>query len=160
MAVKTGVKIKENLMALYNLESGFRFLKKLDVLVGIPQESNAGHDGGVTNAELMFIHENGSPARSIPARPVIHSAISDPELRVRLQAMFKRGMTLALIGNKSGAEKVYHQIGMVGASAVQKKFGAIPPPNAPSTIAKKGSSAPLIDTGALRAAITYVVRKK
>ena len=32
-------------------------------------------------------------------------------------------------------------------------------PNAPSTIAKKGSSRPLIDTGELRASITYKVEK-
>lgn len=33
----------------------------------------------------------------------------------------------------------------------------VPPPNAPSTIARKGSSVPLIDTGQLRAAVTYKV---
>lgn len=32
-------------------------------------------------------------------------------------------------------------------------------PNSPRTIALKGSSRPLIDTGAMQEAITYVVRK-
>ena len=31
---------------------------------------------GLTNAELMFIHENGSPARSIPSRPVLELTIT------------------------------------------------------------------------------------
>ena len=30
---------------------------------------------GVTNAELMFIHENGSPLQHIPARPVLQMTI-------------------------------------------------------------------------------------
>ena len=30
---------------------------------------------GITNAELMFIHENGSPVRNIPARPVLQLTI-------------------------------------------------------------------------------------
>ena len=30
---------------------------------------------GVTNAELMFVHENGSPLRNIPARPVLQMTL-------------------------------------------------------------------------------------
>lgn len=30
---------------------------------------------GVTNAELMFIHENGSPLRHVPARPVLRKTL-------------------------------------------------------------------------------------
>ena len=30
---------------------------------------------GVTNAELMFIHENGSPLRNIPSRPVLQMTL-------------------------------------------------------------------------------------
>ena len=30
---------------------------------------------GVTNAELMFIHENGSPLRNLPKRPVLQYTI-------------------------------------------------------------------------------------
>jgi len=159
MAVKTGVKIKENVEELYKLERGFRFLKRLDVLVGIPQETNAGH-GGVTNAELLFIHTNGSPARNIPARPTIQPAIQDPVVRKRLQDLLRRGMLMAITGNTPGCEKVYKMAGQIGANAAKAKFGAVGPPLKPATIARKGSSATLIDTGALRNAVTYVVRKK
>ena len=31
---------------------------------------------GVTNAEIMFLHENGSPMRHIPARPVLQMRIT------------------------------------------------------------------------------------
>ena len=30
---------------------------------------------GVTNAELMFIHENGSPLRNLPSRPVLQMTV-------------------------------------------------------------------------------------
>lgn len=32
---------------------------------------------GINNAELMFIHENGSPLRNLPARPVLQLTIED-----------------------------------------------------------------------------------
>lgn len=45
---------------------------------------------------------------------------------------------------------------------IKKRIGdrQIPPPNAPSTIAHKGSSTPLIWTGQMRRAITSAVRRK
>ena len=156
----TGVIVKKSVQALINLQKGFNFLRHTDVLVGVPEENSGTREDGVTNAELLFIHTNGSPARNIPARPVMQLALAEEDTRKRLQQMFGKSFRLVLVGNVDGAKKVYHQIGMVGASAVQKKFGTVPPPNAPSTVKKKGSSATLIDTGALRAAITYVVRKK
>lgn len=43
---------------------------------------------------------------------------------------------------------------------IKRRIGArqIPPPNAPSTIARKGSSTPLVDSGQLRRTITGAVR--
>ena len=40
---------------------------------------------------------------------------------------------------------------------VQKISEGVAPPNAPSTIKSKGSSTPLVDTGAYRQSITYVI---
>ena len=46
-------------------------------------------------------------------------------------------------------------------AAVRKTIQShVPPPNAPATIAKKGSSATLIDEGRLRQGITFNVEKK
>lgn len=159
MAVKTGVTIKDHVEELVRLEAGFRFLKNTDVLVGIPQEKNEDH-GGITNAELLFIHTNGAPSKNIPARPTIQPAIQEPATRKRLQELLKRGLTLALTGNTMGAEKVYRQAGQIGMNAAKAKFGAVGPPLKPATVARKGSSATLIDNGDLRDAITFVVRKK
>ena len=141
------------------LATGLKWLGEKDVLVGIPQETNADH-GGISNAELLFIHTNGSPASGIPARPTIQPAVQNPEVRTRIQNMFGQAMTMALMGNVSGAEMTYNRIGQLGANEAKKMFGAVGPPLKPSTVAAKGSSATLIDTGALRNAITFVVRSK
>lgn len=63
-------------------------------------------------------------------------------------------------GVKSGLSqtKLMNQIGAIAAGSVQQYMTDLKdPPNAKSTIAKKGSDNPLIDTGALRASVTYKV---
>jgi hypothetical protein len=49
-------------------------------------------------------------------------------------------------------------MGSTLANAMKRKIvdgAGVPPPNAPSTVAKKGSSRPLVDTGRLVNAITW-----
>jgi hypothetical protein len=52
-------------------------------------------------------------------------------------------------------------LGQWGAAAVKRTItsGQVTPPDAPGTIARKGSSTPLIDEGQLVNAITYAVEK-
>ena len=57
------------------------------------------------------------------------------------------------------AEKYLMRAGTIAANAAKRKFGSAElAPNAPSTIARKGSDKPLIDTGSLRRSIVAVVR--
>lgn len=164
--VGMGVEIKETGKMLLTLIQGFNFIRHTNVYVGIPQEANGGH-GKVTNAELLYIHSNGSPAHNIPPRPTIEPAISNPETAKAIQDQLIAGIQQALTGNLAGAEASYNKAGMIGASAAQAMFGSAElAPLKPATIAArerrtgKKSTAPLIDTGALRAAVTYVVRKE
>ena len=152
---------KEAGQKIGNLIKGVNFIIQTEVVVGIPKEANTGR-GLVTNAELMYIHENGSPANNIPPRPALKLGLSDETARNQIRQMLLTGMRTALTGNVSKAQTFYEKAGMVGASSVKKIFGQSPPlaPNKPATIARKGSSKPLIDTGALQSSITYAVRKK
>lgn len=54
-------------------------LSDYTILIGVVQKDTARKkvvaSVGLTNAELMFIHENGSPMRNIPARPVLQMTI-------------------------------------------------------------------------------------
>jgi hypothetical protein len=52
--------------------------------------------------------------------------------------------------------QVLNLLGVKFVGEIQRRMAAgIPPPNAPSTIRRKGSSKPLIDTGQLRSSIAY-----
>lgn len=59
------------------------------------------------------------------------------------------------------AEQSLKQIGVFGVGLVQEKIeSGSYEPNAPSTIRKKKSDKPLIDTGRMRQSVKYVIRKK
>lgn len=117
----------------------------------------------VTNAELLFIHTNGSPARHIPARPVLQPAVEAEDNKKKISNEISASIKATLSGDKEVAEQKMLRAAIAGQSAAQKWF--TDPrnnwaKNAPSTIKAKGSDRPLIDTGALRAAIKGVVREE
>lgn len=60
------------------LEQAIKKLPKYRIEIGvIAGKSKRDKDTkGVTNAELMFIHENGSPLNNIPPRPVLAMTIN------------------------------------------------------------------------------------
>ena len=64
-----------------------------------------------------------------------------------------------VLSGQSSAEELCEKMGNVIQKDIRKKIRDIKtPPNAPSTIARKGSSNPLIDTGLLHQSVTYKVR--
>lgn len=153
----TKVTVKKNVKAMTDLYKGMDWIKKMDVLVGIPAEQNAAHKGGVTNAELLYIHNNGAPGAGIPARPVLEPGIQETSESIR--PLLHEGIKKALNGDLGSANAAYQKAGMLGTSGVQGKFGVGLTALKPETVKRKGSSLPLIDTGSLRKAITYVVRE-
>lgn len=109
----------------------------------------------VTNAELAMIHEFGSGR--VPERSFLRKPFDDNRVKYesRLASYARRVY--------AGAMKVERAVGLVAAemSSDVRKYIAngpgVPPPNAPSTIAKKGSSRPLVDTAQMKNAITWAV---
>jgi hypothetical protein len=115
----------------------------------------------VNNAQLMYIHSKGSPVNHIPARPVIEPAIQASPAKEAISFQLSKAVQASLEGNPQQVLSRLAKAGMAGASASKAWFTDSRnnwPPNAASTIKAKGSDRPLIDTGALRGAITYVVR--
>lgn len=161
--MNTKVEIKENALAIKQLLDGWRYMRETDVLVGIPQEKNAAREDGVTNAELLYIHTNGSPINGIPARPTIEPGINSPDAKPVIQRLLGETAQAAITGNIPKAKASQQKAGMVGANAAKAVFGSDQlAPLKPATIARrnKNSAAPLVDTAALRNAVTYVIRKK
>lgn len=146
--------------------NGLDFIEKSAVYVGIPEKETSREDEDITNAELLFIHTNGSPINNVPARPVIEPALKDDS--ERLSKILGKSAVSALNGNFADAEKYLKIAGMRGQN-VSRGWFTNPknnwPPNSPSVMRakiKKGSTnpRPLIDTGELRKSITYIVKVK
>lgn len=137
-------------------------LAKVEALVGIPRSTTKRRNDDLNNAELMFIHSYGSPARNIPMRKVIEPAIAAEPTKSAIAAELKEATIAKLHDDDLDAIAHLKRAGMIAMNAAKAWFTDPRnnwPPNAPSTIKRKGSDRPLIDTGALRAAITYVLRE-
>lgn len=153
------------------IKDALQFLKDTTVYVGVPENKTVrrkedGEKVAITNAELMFIHTNGSPRNNIPARPVIEPAIEDD--KERISKMFKDAGQTMINQGKDAAMKKLKLIGM-RAQNVCRAWFVNPknnwPPNSPATIAAKRAKGatkprPLIDTGQLRRSIIYFVETK
>lgn len=160
--------LKVNDYGYKELKKALEFLKQNEVYVGVSEETSErpSNIDGITNAQLLFIHTNGSPVNNVPARPVVEPAIEkDNE---RLIGMLKKVALLAMSGDFEAAIEQLRLTGMRGQNVVRAYFtdeGNGWPPNAPSVAAAKiarGSTnpRPLIDTGELRKSITYFINSK
>ena len=130
------------------------------VKVGILGDStkNQRADGTLSNVEIGTIHEYG--AAGMPERSFLRSTMEENQAKYRkMMALGLRQMfVLRGVELKAGAERLMDLVGMRAAADVKKKItDGIPPPNAPSTIAAKGSSTPLVDTGQLLNSISWAV---
>ena len=124
-------------------------------------ETNADR-GPINNASLLYLHEQGIPSHNVPPRPVLKPALAENDTKQKIEQLMRDAALKALVlGDRDAAEQNFHKAGMVGRDACKKWIlGGHLAPNAPSTIARKGSSTPLVDTGSLLNSITYAVRKK
>lgn len=130
-------------------------LEQLEVCAGF-QHGAACEDDGTDICDIAARNEFGT--ENIPSRPFIRDAVDNKSNGVG--EALQQQLT-ALINGESTVEVVCNTAGVAMKSAIQKeiKNGTFEP-NAPSTIRKKGSSKPLIDTGRMRQSVQYVVREK
>lgn len=92
----------------------------------------------------------------IPERPFMRNAMRNNKNKYR-DAM-KVSAKKILLGETS-LSTVLDKLGALAASDVQMEITALrTPPNSPVTIALKGSSNPLIDTGQMRQSVTWEKR--
>jgi hypothetical protein len=117
-------------------------------------ESAGTHDrSGASIVEVGSYNEFGTD--TIPSRSFIRAWFDEAEAGLRRD--FTTLMRSVAEGKRTRAQ-VLELMGQRMVGQVQARISAgIDPPNEPATVAAKGSSTPLIDTGVLRAAITYRV---
>ncbi len=131
-------------------------------LVGVQGSDAAARHANapMTVAELATTHEFGAVVRSktgttivIPQRSFIRAAIDEHAGKLqRTATAVGRGVLLGKFMVSQALERLGEQ-----ATGIMKQRIAdgLAPPNSPVTIARKGSSKPLIDSGQLRASITH-----
>jgi hypothetical protein len=133
-------------------------LKAQEVAVGFPANKGLGtpyYEGGASVLEVAICNNYGTP--NIPARPFMDIASKD------IQDWFKSVVSDDVKACNSGrlkANEMYNRWGSVAKGMIQAQIGITPPPNAPSTIRKKGSATPLIDTGHFRQSVLYAIRDR
>lgn len=117
----------------------------------------------LTMVELATIHEFGTG--KIPERSFIRSYF-DAEfdslmgvLRKLIEKAIARAVQTGKPITAAEQKKVLDTVGAYMVGRIQERIasGAIKPPLAETTIDRKGSSKPLIDTGQLRSSITFEV---
>ena len=135
------------------------------VAVGVQgAEAAANHQHShMTVAQIATVHEFGKVIHQprmrrtivIPERSFLRKTLDQyQEAIARRQVLLTQGYLLGKFDLKPALELLgQYVVGLVK----QRIANGIAPPNSPYTIANKGSSKPLIDTGQLRNSITYKV---
>lgn len=134
-----------------------------EVTVGIHEAEGAqakegDDDSGMSLIDVAIIHEFGSDAAGIPRRSFIADWVDENEPRHRAEA---EKMGKLVIAGKMTTEMALKRLGVLRQAEVQKRISdGLAPELAQSTIDRKGSSTPLINTGQLRTGISHKVETK
>lgn len=106
---------------------------------------------------LAAVHEFGSPAAGVPERSFIRRTFEQKRDEL---AQVCGLLAREIITKGMDPLKALARLGAWGAAEVKKTITqgeGVPPPNAPSTVAAKGSDRPLVDTGRLVGSINFEV---
>lgn len=170
------------------LRDSIELLTKRRLLVGFPEDKSQrtkedSDEPDVTNAALGYIHDNGAPEQNIPARPFMIPGMTDATPKV-IQGLTAIAKKLGQGGTEDAVDKGYERVGRAVVIAIKSRINdGIPPPLAESTLlarAHKGDQGamwelswrwagappgvgvgkPLVVTGQMRNAITFVIRPK
>ena len=136
------------------LERILRDLDKKEVRIGF-QRGNVTDENGVDMCDIAMWNELGTSHS--PARPFMRQTVDNHESEIN--ALLKQARQSLLGGY--GGEQVLKEIGLKVKDMMQNEIingGFVP--NAASTIRKKGSDRPLIDTGRMRQSVNYEIKAK
>lgn len=129
-------------------------LSSLEVCIGF-QHGKVSEEDGTDICDIAAWNELGTVR--MPSRPFLRKSVDENK---DLIGAFLEEKKADLV-NGISAEQVMKEIGLFQKDLIQKKItdGDFVP-NAESTVRRKGSSKPLIDTGRLRQSVNYVIRQR
>ncbi len=143
-----------NAQLLYILSHGVR-------AKSMRQEMQPRIDAGMkySAAYQLYIMSHGSPLWHVPPRPVLEPAIEAH--KDGISTLFKAVIKAACKNDETALQNAIIMLGETATGYCRDWFSDPRngwAPNSPITIKRKGSARPLVDTGTMRKAITYVVR--
>lgn len=113
-----------------------------------------GEGSPLTTAEVAAVNEFGM---GVPERPFMRATF---EQRASDVAKLGAALERKVLQGALSVEQALAVIGQAAVSMVRATIDSgLPPPNAPSTVERKGSSGTLRDTGQLKGHITAQVRR-
>lgn len=111
--------------------------------------------GDITVAGIGYAHEYGTV--TLPERSFMRSTIQAKKKEI---IALQKKLLKQIVNGKMKVEDGLRLLGEFMSDAITQKIVSITsPPNTPETIAAKGSSNPLIDTGQTKNSITYEVNR-
>lgn len=137
------------------LRDGSRDIQRINRLFRGKSKVKVGFPQGSSEDILDRAAYNEFGTRNIPERPFMRNGLRDgvPEIK-----RLSRSLASRIMGGRLSKQQGLNQLGIKGKSLIQESITALNDPvNSPTTIAIKGSSNPLIDTGEMRGAVTYEV---
>lgn len=143
-----------------------KFIENAEKLAGhvevgvLGDKTHIGGGGGkrhINMADLAAIHVFGVPSQNIPKRDFVTPVIEQNQDKY---IGYIEQKVIPILQGDVSMQEVWQFIGMEAKADIQNymvngKFA----PLSPKTIKRKGSSKPLIDTGQLRQAVSYIVVK-
>ena len=131
-------------------------LKKLQVRVGFQRGFTDYDDNGVDMVDVAMWNELGTV--NSPPRPFLRQSVDDNTfiLTVACEESLK-----SIVQGQGTARDALQMLGVLQTALIQDKIrNGDFVPNAPSTIRKKKSSKPLIDSGLMRQSVRFIIKKK
>lgn len=130
-------------------------LSKLEVRIGF-QAGDASEADGTDIATVAAWNELGTSTS--PSRPFLRQSVDAHTNEI---SAFTKSMKSQLTNGTATAGDILKKFGVFQKGLIQGEISSGNfAPNAPSTIKKKGSSTPLIDTGTMRQSVNYVIKPK
>lgn len=132
-------------------------LRPVTVTVGIhDSDASRAHSEGQTIGDIATAHEFGE---GVPLRSWLRAWVDEQKEQLENDIF---SFSRAGVESQMTSRQVGERLALRFAGLCKKRIADTPgnwPPNAPSTIAKKGSSKPLIDKGIFRSAIVGKVNE-
>lgn len=139
---------------LTRLKSKLCTNKKTTIDVGLFEGSR--YPDGESIPEVGYFNVYGTD--TIPARNFFEPLKTSVDIRRTVQHFAGEYMKTLIILSGKDARGSLVKIGLQGEQALKNSITELQdPPNAPSTIRRKKSSNPLIDTGLMRASISHKI---